>query len=39
VKSLVAHVRGDERYARVLPPLVDLPPDQSAQLVDAFRAL
>jgi len=39
VKALVAHVRGDERYARVLPPLVDLPPGQSAQLVDAFRAL
>jgi 4-hydroxy-tetrahydrodipicolinate synthase len=39
VKALVAHVRGDEQYARVLPPLVDLPPGPSAQLVDAFRTL
>ena len=39
IKALVAHVTGDEGYARAAPPLVALPASARATLAAAFDAL
>ncbi len=39
IKALVAHVAGDQRYARAAPPLRTLPEEDAAALVAAFEAL
>ncbi|HVE50134.1 MAG TPA: dihydrodipicolinate synthase family protein [Casimicrobiaceae bacterium] len=39
VKALVAHVRNDQAFARVAPPLVQLAADDAAQLVESLRNL
>jgi 4-hydroxy-tetrahydrodipicolinate synthase len=39
IKALVAHVAGDQGYARAAPPLRTLPEGDAAMLVAAFEAL
>jgi 4-hydroxy-tetrahydrodipicolinate synthase len=39
VKALVAHIHGDNEYARMRAPLVDLPQKDRAALVSAYEAI
>lgn len=39
IKTLVAHVAGDKAFARVAPPLAELPAAQATRLIEAFEAL
>ena len=39
IKALVAHIHGDEEYARMRAPLADLPASDSAALIGAYEAI
>ena len=39
IKALVAHIHGDEEYARMRAPLVDLPARDRAALIGAYEAI
>lgn len=39
IKALVAHVARDPAFARVAPPLTELPAAQAVRLIEAFEAL
>ena len=39
IKALVAHIHGDEEYARMRAPLVDLPASDRAALIGAYEAI
>jgi hypothetical protein len=39
VKALVAHIHGDDEYARMRAPLVDLPAPDRAALIRAYEAI
>ena len=39
IKALVAHIHGDDEYARMRAPLVDLPARDRAALIGAYEAI